>query len=78
MIKNNLSKILGERRMKQQELVDLSGVSYDTVSRIYHDRTSGIDFKVLDKFCGALNVSTSDILEFIDDSQEKKAVEKRL
>ena len=65
MIKNNLSRLLGERRMKMTELCKLTGLSKNTVFRIYHDKVSNFSLESVDKICNALNCNVQDIFEYI-------------
>lgn len=67
MLKNNLSKILGEQRIKLSELEKISGVSRSTLTRLYHDRASGINFDTIERLCKVLDCTVSDILEYIPD-----------
>ncbi len=67
MLKNNLSKILGEKRMKMSELQQLTGLGKTTVIRLYYARTTNINFKTLDKLCKALDCTAHDILEYVPD-----------
>ena len=65
MIKNNLSRLLGERRMKMTELCSLTGLSKNTVFRMYHDLTTNFSLDTIDKICIALNCNVQDIFEYI-------------
>ncbi len=65
MIINNLSTILGKRRIRITELARMAGVSASTIHRIYYDQTKGIDFDTLDKICIALECTPNDILNFV-------------
>ncbi len=67
MIKNNVSTIIGMRKMTVSEVSKLAEVSYNTVYNLYHDKTSGIDFKTLDKLCFVLDCSTNDLIRYIPD-----------
>jgi len=67
MIKNRLSAILGEQRIKVSELSKLTGISQNALNKIYHDKTKGIDFETLNKLCNALQSNTQEIFEFIPD-----------
>jgi len=67
MIKNNLSRILGEKRMKMTELCSLTGLSKSTVFRIYHDQISNISIETIDKICNVLECSTQELFEHIQD-----------
>lgn len=67
MIKNNLSKILGEKRMKMAELQRLTGLGKTTIIRLYHNKTTNIDFNTMNKLCAALDCTAHDLFEYIPD-----------
>lgn len=64
-IKSNLSRILGERRIKITEFAEQAGVSINTVMALYHERAKGVTFDVLEKICVALECEPGDILSLI-------------
>lgn len=67
MIKNRLSIILGEQRMRVSELSKLTGISQNALNKIYHNKTKGIDFDTLDKLCNILQCNSQELFEFISD-----------
>lgn len=67
MIKNRLSIILGEQRMRVSELSKLTGISQNALNKIYHNKTKGIDFDTLDKLCSILQCNSQELFEFISD-----------
>ena len=67
MIKNKLSAIMGEKRIKMSELSRMTGLSYQTVFRVYYDKTQSIDFSTLSKICWALECDVADILGYAPD-----------
>ena len=67
MIKNNLSKLLGERKMKVSELARIIEFDYCAVNRFYKGNNPFINLALLNKICWAINVNISDILEYIPD-----------
>lgn len=69
MIKNNLSEILGRKRLKMSELSDLAGLNKNTVLNLYHDRSTRIEFQVLDKICAALDIQPGELLEWVPDEE---------
>jgi len=69
MIKIHLSKLLGERKMTQKELAQLTGIRPNTISEYYHELTG--KFEQLDLICEVLNCSVSDILEYIPNQQKR-------
>jgi putative transcriptional regulator len=67
MIKNNLSKLMGEKRIRISELHKISGLSQSTIIRIYYDKTKNISYETIDKLCEALECNTQELLEYIPD-----------
>lgn len=72
MIKNNLSLILGKKRIKMIDLSRKTGLNKNTILNLYHEKTSRIEFDVMDKLCKILNCQPGDILEYIPEHQELK------
>lgn len=58
----NLRKVLDEKNKSIYWLNKETGIASSTLSRICNNKTSSIDFSVLDKICDALNCEVSDIL----------------
>lgn len=58
-----LNEIVDERGIALRELARLSGVTYPTVSSIYHNRAKGVVLSTLDKLAEALGVSVFDLIQ---------------
>jgi len=67
-IRNHLSRVMGERRLKIQDVADRSGLAYTTVFALYHDKARRIDLATLDALCRALGVQVSDLFEYVPDT----------
>ncbi|HIS82078.1 helix-turn-helix transcriptional regulator [bacterium] len=67
MIKNRLSIVLGEQRMRVSELSKLTGISQNALNKIYHNKTKGIDFDTLNKLCNTLQINSQELFEFTPD-----------
>lgn len=65
MIKNNLGRILGERKIKVSELARMIECDYCAVNRLYNGNTPFVNLSLLDKICCELNVDVCDILEYV-------------
>ena len=65
MIKNYLSRILGERRMSQAELSRITGIRAATINDIYHELAERISVDYVDKICEALDCTVNDLFEYI-------------
>ena len=67
MIKNRLSIVLGEQRMRVSELSKLTGISQNALNKIYHNKTKGIDFDTLNKLGNTLQINSQELFEFTPD-----------
>ena len=63
---NKLWKLLIDRKMKKKELIELSGISKSTVTKMTHDEH--VSTEMIAKICGALNVDFADIIEVVPDN----------
>ena len=62
MIRVNLSKLLGERKMKQADLARITGIRPATINDLYHELAERISLEHLDLICEALQCDLSDLL----------------
>lgn len=62
MIRVNLSKLLGERKMKQADLARITGIRPATINDLYHELAERISLEHLDLICEALQCELSDLL----------------
>lgn len=67
MLRNNLSALMGRKRMKIKEVVELSGISRSTITRLYYGETNTISFNTMEKLCYALDCNAHDLFEYIPD-----------
>lgn len=65
MIKNKLSEEMGKQRLNMAEVARLSGLSHNSVFRIYHNKSNTIEFTTIDKLCKALECKIQDLFEYI-------------
>ena len=62
MIRIRLSAILGERRITQKKLSQLTGIRPNAINDMYHELSPRINLEYLDRICTILNVKMTDIL----------------
>lgn len=71
MIKCNLSRIMGERRLKVADVVKDTGINRGTLDRIYNESASRIELEVIEQLCRYLNVTVGELYEVKDDYADK-------
>ena len=71
MIKNHLSKLLGERRWTQADLARKTGIRRATINELYNELADRVSLEHLDRICEALDYDLSDLLEYIPNPQRK-------
>lgn len=71
MIKNHLSRILGEKRWSQARLAKEMGIRLATINELYHEMAERINFEHLDRICEALDCSITGLIEYIPNSQRR-------
>jgi len=74
-IKVNLSRFLGERRIKITEMANKSGLAKNTIMALYHEKAKGITWDVLEKLCITLNCQPGDLIEYVPGQPVAKETE---
>lgn len=69
MIKINLSRLLGEKRINQKDFSKLAKVRRATINAYYNEYVKRINKEDLDKMCKSLNCQISDLIEYIPDEK---------
>lgn len=69
MIKCNLSKLMGIHKMNIQQVHEKTGLNRNTISNLYHEKATRIDFETMEKLCKLFGCQPgpSDLFEYIDD-----------
>ena len=63
MIKCNLSRLMGEKKLKISDVAKDTGINRGTITRLYHETAVRIDFEVLQKLCIYLECGIGELLE---------------
>ena len=71
MIKINLSSLLGQHKMNQKTLSNLTGIRPATISKMYYEEIKRIDIKHLNNICKVFDCEISELLEYIPDDNSK-------
>lgn len=62
-IRVRLSARLGERRWKQKDLAEATGIRPSTIGELYNELAERVNLDHLDLICEALECDISDVLE---------------
>lgn len=63
MVRIYLSKLLGERRMSQKELSELTGIRPNTINEWYHEIVVSLKVEHIDRICEVLGCSVDELIE---------------
>lgn len=65
LIRCRLGDIMKERGLQNKDVVELTGVSRNTITSLKGNATKRIDYETLGALCKGLNVTPGDLLEYI-------------
>jgi len=68
---NNFSKILGAKLLKIEDVNKATGISRTTLTNLYYRRQNNVELNTLKKICDYLQISLSDLIEYIPESIAK-------
>lgn len=62
MVRIQLSRLMGERKLKQSDVVRGTGLSKNIVNDLYHEFAIGIKLEYIEKLCDFLECEVSDLI----------------
>ncbi|MDE6251173.1 MAG: helix-turn-helix transcriptional regulator [Lachnospiraceae bacterium] len=65
MVRIHLSKLLGEKRMTQKRLSELTGIRPNTINEWYNEITVSLKVEHIDRICEVLNCSIEELIEVV-------------
>lgn len=72
MIRNNLSTLMGARRLKISEVSTATGITRQTLTTLYYERGRGIAYDTLETLCRYLGIQPGDLLYMTEDEAQSK------
>ena len=63
MIKCNLSLLMGIKKVNIQTVHEQTGLTRNTISNLYNEKTTRIDYETIDKICKYFNCQVGELLE---------------
>lgn len=61
MVHCNLSTLMGMKRYTIQDVHDNTGLSRNTVSKLYSDKATRIDFETIEKLCKLFDCTPNEL-----------------
>lgn len=65
MIKCNLSRIMGERKLKISDVARDANINRGTLTRLYQETAERVELDVIDKLCEYLDCKVGELFERI-------------
>ncbi|WP_428829724.1 helix-turn-helix domain-containing protein [Shewanella colwelliana] len=62
-MKCNLSRILGEKRLKVADVARDTDINRGTITRLYNETATRVELDVIEKLCKYLDVEIGELLE---------------
>ena len=62
MVKCNLSALIGAKKLKISDVVRDTGINRSTITRLYHETKTRIDFETLEKLCVYLDCEVGELI----------------
>ena len=63
-VKNNISKIFGERLLSITDVSKATGISRTALTAIYYRQNKGVQFETIEKLCDYLQLPMSELFEY--------------
>ena len=70
MIKIKVSDLMGKHKLTIAKLTEKVELSRPTISALYHEKVSRIDFDTIEKLCKFFNCKIEDLIEYIPDNTQ--------
>lgn len=67
MLKNNLAILMAKKKIRIAELHRLTGISANTLSSLYNEKTNMISFNTIEKICKALDCEVGELFKYVSD-----------
>lgn len=71
-LKCNLSTLMGKHRLKIKDVHIMSGLSRNTVSGLYNEKATRIDYDTVVKLCGLFECTVGDLFELQQTDKDKR------
>lgn len=66
MIKCNLSRLMGEKRLRISDVARATEINRGTITRLYYETAERIELDVIESLCRFLDCEIADLFELVD------------
>ena len=67
MVRCHLSRLMGEKKMKVIDVARESGLHRNTITLLYKETATRVDFETVNKLCELFECQVSDLFEYQND-----------
>ncbi len=68
---SNLSTLMGKKRYSIEDVHKLTGLSRSTISSLYNNKATRIDFATTEKLCTLFECDIGDVFSLVVDKQKE-------
>ena len=70
MIKCNLSRLMGERKMKIADVARETGLHRNMITLLYNETASRVDLEAMEKLCKCFEVTVGELFEYVPNKSD--------
>ena len=64
-VQNNLSTLMGRYRYTIKDVHEMTGLARNTISNLYNDKATRIDYLTIEKLCNLFGCTVGDLFVYI-------------
>lgn len=72
VIRCNLSRIMGDRKMKIADVARESRLNRSTITKLYYETAERVDLHAIDALCSVFHCQVGDLFEYVPDEGAKQ------
>lgn len=72
-LQSNLSTLMGKYRYSIKDVHELTGMSRNTISSLYNDKATRIDFATITKLCNLFKCPVNELLILSEDDSDNQS-----
>ena len=69
-VSSKLSTLMGTKRYTIKDVFEKTGLARTTISNLYHDKATKINYETINKLCTLFDCKIEDLLEFAKEDLE--------